>query len=195
MSLLIGVVYAAALGASALSARVTTRGLDDEEPARRGLSRLATLGTLVIAIVCAGRVAFVLTDVPPHALRDGVDLLVGVLTLGIAARIGPMVAAVESLQDRTGQANELVEALAGALPRHVDAARTLDDARLTRREQEVLDLLGTGVISDAEIAAALHVSPATAGTHVRNILRKTQLSSRQHLLLLQLDARGSTTAS
>lgn len=48
---------------------------------------------------------------------------------------------------------------------------------LTRREQEVLRLLAEGR-SDPEIAAALFVSRRTAATHVANIFRKLDVTSR-----------------
>lgn len=57
-------------------------------------------------------------------------------------------------------------------------------ARLTSREHEVLDLLRKGILSDAEIARTLHITAATAATHVQHILRKTGLHSRRDLMLL-----------
>ena len=57
-------------------------------------------------------------------------------------------------------------------------------ARLTAREQEVLDLICKGVITDCEIARALHIAPATAATHVQRILHKTGLHNRHDLMLL-----------
>lgn len=48
---------------------------------------------------------------------------------------------------------------------------------LTRRETEVLALLGEG-LSNAEIAARLFISAKTAGNHVSNVLTKLHLRSR-----------------
>ena len=48
---------------------------------------------------------------------------------------------------------------------------------LTRRENEVLDLLRTGA-SDKEIARDLGVSRSTASKHVENILAKMKVSNR-----------------
>jgi DNA-binding NarL/FixJ family response regulator len=48
----------------------------------------------------------------------------------------------------------------------------------------VLNLIRKGVITDHEIARALHISRATAATHVQRILRKTLLHNRRELMLL-----------
>lgn len=54
-------------------------------------------------------------------------------------------------------------------------------ALLTGREAEVLALLREA-LSNAQIAAALHVSVETVRTHARNIYRKLGVSSRRELL-------------
>jgi DNA-binding CsgD family transcriptional regulator len=79
-----------------------------------------------------------------------------------------------------GRAERAMAAFARRLPHRV----SLDTAGLTARETEVLDLLGTGCLSDGEIASALCISPATAATHVQNILRKTGLHNRRELMLV-----------
>lgn len=52
---------------------------------------------------------------------------------------------------------------------------------ISPREAEVVDLISHG-LSNKEIASALHVSFTTARTHVYNIFRKTNASSRVELL-------------
>jgi DNA-binding NarL/FixJ family response regulator len=49
--------------------------------------------------------------------------------------------------------------------------------RLTPREREVLELLGTG-LSNREIATRLYISEVTAKVHVRHILEKLEVRSR-----------------
>jgi DNA-binding NarL/FixJ family response regulator len=65
-------------------------------------------------------------------------------------------------------------------------------ADLTAREHEVLRLIATG-LNNSEIAAALHLSPLTAKTHVSRILTKLDLNNRVQVALLAHDA-GSTGA-
>jgi DNA-binding CsgD family transcriptional regulator len=81
---------------------------------------------------------------------------------------------------RLGRAHTMVEVLTDRLPPDAQARQ----ARLTCREQEVLDLIRRGVLSDQEIARVLHIAPATAATHVQHILHKTRLHNRRQLMLL-----------
>jgi DNA-binding NarL/FixJ family response regulator len=63
-------------------------------------------------------------------------------------------------------------------------------AALTAREGEVLALLGAG-LSNHEIARELVISERTARTHVSNILRKLDLTSRtQAALVASAGVRG-----
>ncbi len=55
-------------------------------------------------------------------------------------------------------------------------------ATLTRREQEVLSLVAEGA-TDPEIADALYLSLNTVKSHMRNILAKLHVSSRQEAAL------------
>jgi len=82
--------------------------------------------------------------------------------------------------DRLGRAHTMVEVLTDRLPPDAHAKQ----ARLTAREQEVLDLIRKGLVTDCEIGRALQIAPATAATHVQRILRKTGLHNRHDLMLL-----------
>lgn len=55
--------------------------------------------------------------------------------------------------------------------------------RLTERELEVLTLVAEG-LSNAEVAARLMVSPATAKTHVGHLLAKLQARDRTQLVVI-----------
>jgi DNA-binding NarL/FixJ family response regulator len=54
---------------------------------------------------------------------------------------------------------------------------TLDDVRMTRREQEVIGLIGEG-LSNKEIASRLNIATHTVKSHVRNVMEKLALHTR-----------------
>jgi two-component system response regulator DevR len=58
-----------------------------------------------------------------------------------------------------------------------DDPRTLDDVRMTRREREVIGLIGEG-LSNKEIAKRLNIASHTVKSHVRNVMEKLALHSR-----------------
>ncbi|MGV9776535.1 response regulator [Streptosporangium sp. NPDC003464] len=60
-------------------------------------------------------------------------------------------------------------------------------ASVTRREREVLTLVGRG-LSNAEIAARLHISPGTAKAHVASLLTKLDARDRIQLVIMAYDA-------
>jgi two-component system, NarL family, nitrate/nitrite response regulator NarL len=72
-------------------------------------------------------------------------------------------------------------AVAGALLRRVAAMSNerhgLDGPPLTRREREIVRLIGDG-LSNKEIAIALHIEIATVKNHVHNILEKLSVGNR-----------------
>jgi DNA-binding CsgD family transcriptional regulator len=75
------------------------------------------------------------------------------------------------------RARQRLAALRGRTPNTRRADTLSDPDGLTRREREVLDLIACGK-SDVQIAAALHISPKTAGTHVSSILTKLGVDNR-----------------
>lgn len=78
------------------------------------------------------------------------------------------------------RADRMVSVLSSRIPETV----AVSDLGMTARELEVLEQMSAGNVSDPEIATAMSVTTATAATHVRNIMRKAELSSRGDLLLL-----------
>jgi DNA-binding CsgD family transcriptional regulator len=64
-------------------------------------------------------------------------------------------------------------------------AGELERLGLTRREAEVLQLLGTGA-TNATLAERLHVSPATVKTHLENIYRKLGATGRAQAVAMAL---------
>ena len=71
---------------------------------------------------------------------------------------------------------------------------SVSGAGLTVREVEVLEYLAEGTLSDAQLAEALYISPSTAATHVRNIMKKTGVRRRHELMLPAADEMsGSNT--
>jgi DNA-binding NarL/FixJ family response regulator len=112
----------------------------------------------VYAALTAGASGFLLKDVTPEHLVAAVRLI----------RSGDALLA-PSITRR------LVERFAGRGP--AVAATHRDLATLTPRELEVLRLLAQGM-SNAELAARLHLSEATVKTHVARILAKLGLRDR-----------------
>ena len=63
------------------------------------------------------------------------------------------------------------------------------DSQLTRREQEVAELIAEG-LSNKQIAARLFISQRTAESHAGNILRKLGFTSRTQVANWILQRRG-----
>jgi DNA-binding NarL/FixJ family response regulator len=143
--------------------------LDGIEATRRIVARegegvrvliLTTFGLdeYVYEALRAGASGFMLKDSPPEELVDAVR----VVSTG-AALLAPAVT------------RSVIEEFARRSPRQeVDSPRL---GELTERELEVLKLLTRGR-SNAEIAADLVVSEATAKTHVAHVLMKLDVRDR-----------------
>ena len=55
--------------------------------------------------------------------------------------------------------------------------QVLEDVRMTRREREVIELIGEG-LSNKEIAQRLNIAAYTVKSHVRNVMEKLALHTR-----------------
>ncbi|MBY8872317.1 response regulator transcription factor [Micromonospora sp. PLK6-60] len=113
----------------------------------------------------AGAAGFLLKDTPPDALRDAVRVVAageGLLSPAVTRRV-----------------------LAAAARSPVaDPARL---AGLTAREREVLAQVGAGR-SNAEIGAALFLSPDTARTYVSRLLQKLRARDRAQLVVIAYES-------
>jgi DNA-binding CsgD family transcriptional regulator len=118
------------------------------------------------------------------------------------AQVGGDVAAVESAlatfrqlgaRAAARRAQQRLAALRGRTPCSRRADTLSDPDGLTRREREVLELLAGGR-SDTQIAAALHISPKTAGCHVSSILVKLGVDNRMQAAAHALQRQTASKA-
>ena len=58
-----------------------------------------------------------------------------------------------------------------------EPSRAVDAVRMTRREREVIDLIGEG-LSNKELAQRLNIATHTVKSHVRNVMEKLALHTR-----------------
>lgn len=134
------------------------------------------LGAATRLLLVAVRIGWLSQDVGDfvtsewHLVQSLVATALGVIGLLVARRFASPIR----------QADRFASAFSERVTGEVD----LEALGLTKRESEVLAAIAAGKLSDQEIADELYISPATAGTHVKNILRKAGLSSRRDLALL-----------
>lgn len=85
---------------------------------------------------------------------------------------------------RYGKSLKTADRIASAVSDRLFEGTSLTEYGFTAREIEVLRAISDGHISDNEIAEILFIAPATAATHVKNILKKSGVRSRRELALL-----------
>ncbi len=122
------------------------------------------LDDYVYAALRAGASGFLLKDTPPA------DLLTAIR----------VIAAGDALLAPAITRRLIAEFARRPQPGQVPAA-TLEG--ITAREREVLTLIGRG-LSNAEIAQALHVTMATAKTHISRLLAKLGARDRAQLVIV-----------
>ena len=110
----------------------------------------------VLAAIRAGADGYLLKDMEPEDTLESIR----------AAASGKLVVS-----------ERLTELLAAALRSEANTPQDSDEAALTQREHEILDLIAEG-LSNKLIARALDISPGTVKVHVKNVLRKLNLNSR-----------------
>ena len=161
-------------------------GVDGIEATRRILGEAGHAAVRVIMLTTfdmdeyvydalrAGASGFVLKDVPPEQLVDGIRAVhtgSSLLSPAITRRM------IEARLDRPA---------AGPTPRVLES--------LTPREREILGLLGRG-LSNAEIADALVVSETTVKTHVGRVLMKLGLRDRVQAVIFAYESGVVTLGS
>lgn len=153
--------------------------MDGLEATRRILAAPALAGTRVVVLTTydldeyvfralrLGASGFALKDLDPAALVDG---------LRAVARGEGMLAPTIT--------RRLIDEFAA---RPAPDVPLLDPSVLTEREREVLDLVVAGR-SNEDIAAQLHISSATAKTHVSRILSKVGARDRAMLIIMAYES-------
>jgi DNA-binding NarL/FixJ family response regulator len=152
--------------------------LDGRQPRPSQPPRILVVTTFdedqhVFEALRSGASGFVLKDTPPEQLLAAIRVVAGgdaLLTPGITRRL------ITEFARR---------------PRAVPAPGEAV-AQLTDREREVLEHVAAG-LSNAEIAAALHVSVPTVKTHVSALLRKLDGRDRAQLVVIAYES-GVVTA-
>jgi len=171
--------------AAAIPALREGMSLLDELPDRFGL--LQGTCTLAVAVSATGdwnQVAVLLGVAESLGERIGAELLppVQAAIFAITTQAEEVLGtAMESHQDTgraIGRKDDITAALWPGRARAPGAAESADSALLlTRREQEVAELLAQG-LTNRQIAARLFIAKRTADTHVQRILAKLGCSNR-----------------
>jgi DNA-binding NarL/FixJ family response regulator len=121
------------------------------------------LDEYVFGAVRAGASGFLVKDTPPARLLDAIHV----------------VAAGEALLTPSATRRLIEEFTRRPAPHH-PPARALDG--ITDRERDVLLLVGRG-LSNTEICQQLHISMATAKTHIGRLLTKLSARDRAQLVI------------
>ncbi|MCL4078061.1 response regulator transcription factor [Coriobacteriia bacterium Es71-Z0120] len=118
----------------------------------------------VYEAIRAGASGFILKDIEPEQLAHAVRVIASgdaLLSPGVTRRL------IREFASRPE--------VRRARPEELDA--------LTEREREILALVAQGLSND-EIAGRLHISPATAKTHVSRIMTKLDAHDRAQLVVI-----------
>jgi DNA-binding NarL/FixJ family response regulator len=126
------------------------------------------LNEYVYEALRAGASGFLLIDVPPEQLAEGIRIVAGGEAL-----LAPSIT------------RRLIEEFAEVAPAIPEAPPGLDE--LTARELEVFKLIARG-LSNAEIASELVVSETTVKTHVARMLMKLGLRDRVQAVVLAYES-------
>jgi DNA-binding NarL/FixJ family response regulator len=151
-----------------LEATLRITQLDADPPTRVLILTTFELDEYVFGALKAGASGFLLKDTPPA------DLLAGIRVIAAGdALLSPTITRhlIEEFVRRPDPAQAAVPRLDG----------------LTERELEVLALVAKG-LSNAEIAAQLYVTTATAKTHLSRLLMKLNARDRAQLIVVAYES-------
>ncbi len=141
---------------------------DGDRPVRVLMLTTFDLNEYVYEALRAGASGFLLKDVPPEQLAEGIRIVAGGEAL-----LAPSIT------------RRLIEEFAEVAPAIPEAPPGLDE--LTARELEVFKLIARG-LSNAEIASELIVSETTVKTHVARMLMKLGLRDRVQAVVLAYES-------
>ena len=140
----------------------------DNDPVRVLMLTTFDLNEYVYEALRAGASGFLLKDVPPEQLAEGIRIVAGGEAL-----LAPSIT------------KRLISEFAHAAPPEPEEPKGFDE--LTDREREVCQLIARG-LSNAEIAAELIVSETTVKTHVARVLMKLGLRDRVQAVVLAYES-------
>jgi len=149
------------------------------------------LDEYVFGALRAGANGFLLKDTLPadliNAIRvvaDGEALLAPSVTRRLISEFARTPALGTTVLGTTGLGTTGLGSAQPGVPRPTGAERAgAVSGLLTDREREVLRLVAAG-LSNGEIADRLHISPATAKTHVAHLLTKLDARDRVQLVII-----------
>lgn len=156
---------------------------------REGSPRIRTLTWALVAVAVAfvlfslTRLAFIAIGLGWISGGLGEFLDSGWVVVQSALSLGIGLFAVVVIR-RAGRSLREADRIVSVISDRLLGEGSLEDLGFTSRELEVLEVIAQGTLSDKEISEILYISPATAATHVRNILKKSGVKSRRELLLL-----------
>ncbi|MGW1770221.1 response regulator [Streptomyces sp. NPDC002104] len=162
----------------AQSSSKEAKGAKGAEGAQTAATRVLILTTFdddeyVYGALRAGASGFLVKDMPLESILDGVRIVAAgdaLIAPGITRRL---------IGEFAARPDPSPGVRAGGSP----AARRVAAGAITDREREVLTLVGRG-LSNAEIAAELTISVATAKAHLARLFTKLDARDRVQLVIL-----------
>lgn len=182
IQLVVAITAVAATGLAVVSMVRIARSLPTAR--LREVVSLASLSLLVVWIMMVYAAIFGLRNTGHLAtLTEDAFFTIGlILNILMAVALGRALFVLPNTLRKLAKTQNL----ASVLSSRVDHAGPISELGLTLREFEVLEAMSQGDMSNEAISAALTVTPSTAATHVRNILRKTGMKNREDLVALHI---------